>query len=289
MNWDRDLATWPLNHLSRRVVAGPNRWHVQETGQGETLLLIHGAGATTHSWRDVIPILAQTHRVIAFDLPGHGFTQGTRRGRSGLNAMTEDVAALCRAEGWNPVAVIGHSAGAAIALNLIRTTPQDQAVPRSVIGINAALDRFEGIAGWLFPLLAKVLALNPLTSYAFSSGRNSAARARRLIENTGSDLTEDGISYYARLIADRSHVEGTLQMMAQWNIDDLLDRIGDLNARCLFIAGENDIAIKPAVSQKAAALIVNAEFVELADLGHLAHEENPDMVVAHIQRFLERR
>jgi magnesium chelatase accessory protein len=42
-------------------------------------LLVHGAGAATHSFRGLIPLLSGHYRVIAIDLPGHGFTRGARR------------------------------------------------------------------------------------------------------------------------------------------------------------------------------------------------------------------
>ena len=44
-------------------------------GDGPDLLLLHGSGAATHSWRDLAPLLARDFRVIAPDLPGHGFTE----------------------------------------------------------------------------------------------------------------------------------------------------------------------------------------------------------------------
>ncbi len=241
---------------------------------GDTILLLHGAGASTHSWRDIIPILAEQYHVVALDLPGHGFTRIGSKNRCGLTAVTQDIAALCASQNWAPRAIVGHSAGAAIALNLSTTL----SAPPVVIGINAALGRFEGVAGWLFPLLAKLLALNPLTSHLFAAGRNSAARARRLISGTGSHLSEDGISYYARLISDRDHVEGALQMMAQWDIDSLLDRLSDIPTRCLFVVGENDQAVKPVIAEQACAAMTNARIARMTALGHLAHEEDPPQI-----------
>ncbi len=286
MDWERDLPTWPLNHLSRRITHRSHRWHVQEAGAGDTALLLHGAGASTHTWRDIIPILAQSYHVIAPDLPGQGFTQVTSRGRHGLQAMAQDIRALCMAENWEPSVIIGHSAGAAIALELSRLAEEQSDAPPNVIGINAALERFDGIAGWLFPLLAKFLALNPLSSYHFATGRNSRARARRLIERTGSRLNDDGIDYYARLISDRDHVEGALQMMAQWQIDGLLDRLNNLEARCLFIVGDQDGAVKPETSENAAAKIARAEVKHFADLGHVAHEERPEELIETVKTWL---
>lgn len=286
MDWVRDLPGWPLSHLSRRVASRPHRWHVQEAGTGPTLLMLHGAGASTHSFRALIPALAEDHHVVALDLPGHGFTAPGTRARSGLPAMAGDIATLCRSEGWLPHAIIGHSAGAAIALQMARVSQPP--LPR-IIGLNAALNRFEGVAGWLFPVLAKFLALNPLTSLAFSAGGNRMARARRLIESTGSHLDEAGLALYARLIGDRTHVEGALQMMAQWDVAGLDAALPEIAAPCLLITGENDRAVPPDISNRAAARLPDARHQTLAGLGHLAHEESPAAILELIRLFCAER
>jgi len=285
MDRARDLPGWPLAHLSRQITQRPHRWHVQETGTGPTVLLLHGAGASTHSWRDVIPDLARDHHVLALDLPGQGFTQPGTRGRSGLGHVTEDIAALIAAQGWRPAMIVGHSAGAALALRLATALPADGQPDLRIVGINAALSPFEGLAGWLFPVLARALALNPLTALAFTAGGNRMARARRLIEGTGSRISEEGLGYYARLIGDRAHVEGTLAMMAQWDVSGLLDMLPRIEARCLLITGDNDRAVPPAVSDRAATRLVNASRARLPGLGHLAHEEAPVDVAEMIRRF----
>ncbi len=284
MDWNRDLPDWPLSHLSRRIDCRPHQWHVQESGQGETLLLLHGAGASTHTWRDLFPILSEQYRTIAIDLPGQGFTRMGSRGRSSLPLMSQDIIALCAQESWQPKAIIGHSAGAAIALYIADAMTE----PLAVMGINAALGRFEGIASWLFPLLAKALALNPFTSHAFVLGTGHEQRARRLIKGTGSDLSDEGFALYGRLFADRTHVDGTLQMMSQWNTDTLNNRFETLSTSCLLVAGERDKAVAPRISKDASALIKNAEFQLLQGLGHLAHEENPEKLCAIALSWLNR-
>ena len=65
MRWPEDADGWPLRQYSRHVLSRPHRWHVQEAGEGETLLLIHGAGGATQSWRDLFPRLAEAHHVVA--------------------------------------------------------------------------------------------------------------------------------------------------------------------------------------------------------------------------------
>jgi magnesium chelatase accessory protein len=57
LDWAKDGADWPNREASRFVDAAGMRWHVQVMGQGPVLLLLHGTGASTHSWRDVMPLL----------------------------------------------------------------------------------------------------------------------------------------------------------------------------------------------------------------------------------------
>ncbi|SEL94280.1 magnesium chelatase accessory protein [Roseovarius tolerans] len=277
---------WPNRACSRRIRHRPHDWHVQEMGSGETLLLLHGAGASTHSWRDVLPRLAQQYHVVALDLPAQGFTRAGDRRRCGLVAMSTDIATLCDTQGWHPRAIMGHSAGAAIALDLSTRLTAPDGMPPMVIGLNAALDRFEGIAGWLFPVLARVLALNPLTATIFTMGGNPVNRARRLIEGTGSTLDPAGLALYARLISDRGHVDGTLRMMSQWEIDGLLERLERVTAPCHLITGENDLAVPPKVSDRTAERLPNCTVSHLPGLGHLAHEEDPERVCDLVELIL---
>jgi magnesium chelatase accessory protein len=271
MRWPQDAAGWPMAEYSRFVLHRPHRWHVQEAGTGDTLLLIHGAGGATQSWRGLFPLLAQTHHVVVVDLPGQGFTQSGARSRSGLDHMAEDIQSLCRYEGWQPSALIGHSAGAAIALRMAETgmVPQGQ-----VLGINAALANFKGVAGWLFPMLAKVLALSPFTAGLFAAAATESS-VRNLIKGTGSRIDADGIGFYLRLASDSAHVDGTLAMMSQWRLDGLLSRLPDIGQRVTLITGDGDLAVPPATSADAVSALPNAQLVTLPKLGHLAHEEDP--------------
>lgn len=283
MDWPPDPAIWPHAALSRQITQPPHRWHAQIMGEGPDLLLLHGAGSAVHSWRGLMPLLARSHRVIAVDLPGHGFTRSPNGARSGLDAMTQDLAQLIAAQGWRPAALVGHSAGGALALRLAgRLDP----VPR-VLGINAALTPFDGVAGWLFPLLARVLAANPLTPALFTLGTSGTRQARRMIEGTGSRLDAEGHALYARLMADRRHVNGALQMMARWSLDGLLRDLPRITAPTLLITGDRDRAVAPSVSEAAAVRMPAAQVLPLTGLGHLAHEEDPERLARTMAPFLD--
>src|SRR6056297_148521 len=282
MDWPPNPATWPLARHSRQVSVAPHRWHVQEMGDGPDLLLLHGAGGASHSWRGMMPLLAQRHRVIAVDLPGHGFTKSPYGSRSGLETMVRDLAKLITAQGWRPAALIGHSAGGAVALRLASLLDP---MPK-VVGLNPALTPSDGVAGWLFPMLATMLALNPLTPMLFTLGNPGSRQARKLIEGTGSRLDEEGYALYARLVGDRRHVNGVLQMMARWNLEALLADLPDIGAETLFITGTQDRAVSPRVSDAAAARMPRARVVHMDGLGHLAHEEDPERAAREVLEFL---
>jgi len=272
---------WPNRAASRIVPVAPHRWHVQVLGDGPVTLLLHGAGASAHSWAPISPYLANQTHLLAIDLPGHGFTKSPR-GRARLPDVARDVAQLLDNEGVRPHRIIAHSAGGAVALDMIR---QGLIAPEQVVIVNGALEDFKGAAGVLFPAMARLLALNPLTGLFLSAGAQSTTQARSLIRSTGSDLPEELLRPYAKLIGMRSHIDGTLGMMAQWSLTELNRALPQVETRVLFLHGSKDSAVAPSVSERAASIMPNADLLVLEGLGHLAHEEAPAQVAEAIQAF----
>lgn len=275
---------WPHRHTSQQIATRPHLWHVQVMGPAHPcpdLLLIHGAGGATHSFRHLMPLLAEHYRCIAVDLPGQGFTRLGARGRCGLDAMAEDIASLSAQQGWQPAVIVGHSAGAAVALRLAELLPV-----QAVVGINAALGSFDGAAGWLFPMMAKLLALTPFVPQVFSRLSGTEPRVRSLLASTGSQIEPEGIAQYLTLLRSPGHVDATLAMMAQWKLDSMLARLPDLQTPCLLITAAKDRAVPPAVSHRAAALMPQATVIDLPDHGHLVHEEAAETIAGLILDYL---
>ena len=67
---------WPNRQISRSVQVGGLHWHVQISGKGPLILLLHGTGSSTHSWAELTPLLNPEAQILNVDLPGHAFTQG---------------------------------------------------------------------------------------------------------------------------------------------------------------------------------------------------------------------
>ncbi len=279
-NWETDGRDWPNRTASRFVVASGFRWHVQIAGDGPVLLLLHGTGAATHSWRDMLAPLAERFTVIAADLPGQGFTA---RGPTSLPDMARAIAALLDEVGLQPPMIVGHSAGAAIGLRMVL---DKHVAPAAFVGLSAALLPFPGLASKLFPTLAKLLFVNPFVPHIFARiARGRGEVGRFLARSTGSTIDVAGVDGYARLFCKPGHIAGTVAMMANWDLDPLAHDLPTLATPLLLIHGEADAAIPIATAHEAAALVPGARLEALAALGHLAHEEAPERVVALIVDF----
>ncbi len=283
LDWDRDGADWPQRDHSRFVSAAGLTWHVQQMGRGPVMLLIHGTAASTHSWRDLMPGLATQFTVIAADLPGHGFTSMPPSRRLSLRGMAAALSALLQELEAEPAVVVGHSAGAPIAARLCL---DGKIAPSLLVSINGAWLPFPGSSGLLFPLLARVLFVNPLTPRLFAALADRRA-VSRLITQTGSQLNEEGTALYHRLLRNPVHVSGALGMMANWELEALNRALPKLTQKLLLIVGEEDLAIPPSSAEEIRDRVPKAEIQRLPGLGHLAHEENPELVTGLILKAAE--
>lgn len=285
MRFDQMPADWPNRRFARRIVCRPHDWCVLEMGQAAgtapTLLMLHGAGGSGHSFRNLIPLLEARYHLVVPDLPGQGFTRSGNRMRLGLDGMAEDLARLCAAEGWQPDVIVGHSAGGAIALRMAECLPLCR-----VVGINAALGSFEGVAGVVFPAMARMLSLLPLVPQTVARLWGTQAKVASLLASTGSKIEAAGEAQYLSLVRDAAHIDGTLAMMAQWQLDGLLSRLPRLEVATLLLAGLVDTTVPAAVSQRAAARMPRAEVVTLPGLAHLMHEDAPEVVADALLRWL---
>lgn len=280
LDWTSDGADWPNRESSSFVEAGGLSWHVQRMGEGPVVLLLHGTGASTHSWRDLAPRLAERFTVVAPDLPGHAFTGRPRSRDLSLTNMTRLLCKLVEALDVQPAIIVGHSAGAAVALRMAL----DKCVaPAAIVSLNGALFPFSGVARHVFPPVARLMLLNPFMPRIFTKQAQSPQRVERLIMNTGSKIDETGLALYKRLFRQPGHVLGALAMMANWDLQPLQDALGEIETPVVLVAAENDKAIPPSTSMRARDDLPNARAVYLRGLGHLAHEEAPGQIAEIIE------
>ncbi len=275
MRWDRDSADWPNRDASQFVAAGGLTWHVQVMGEGPALLLLHGTAASTHSWGGLMPLLSRHFKVVAPDLPGHGFTDSLPVHRLSLPGMSKALRSLLNVLDMAPKVAVGHSAGAAV---ITRMTLDGQLSPRLLVSVNGAFLPFGGIAGQLFPPIAKLLFCNPFVPHVFAWSVGDGRRVERMIRETGSDADNAGTGFYARLWRDPKHVAGALGMMANWDLEPLVRDLPNLGVPIELVVGEKDGTVTPSVADYVADAAPRAVIRKVPDCGHLVHEEKPDLI-----------
>ncbi|THV23772.1 alpha/beta fold hydrolase BchO [Peteryoungia ipomoeae] len=270
LDWETDGRTWPNRSASRFITTASCHWHVQISGpeSAPIILLLHGTGAASHSWRHLLPLLATRFRVVAPDLPGHGFTRPQEPVDLSLAGMVQSLTELLGEFDRCPVIVVGHSAGAAIAVTLAAS--HANAVPRHVIGINGAFLPIRGNA--LFSPLAKALFANPFSASMFSLMSRVTPLGGNLLTATGSDIDQEGRSIYRLLLSSPAHVRGALGMMAAWDLSRFDATLQRLPFPMTLIAARDDPMVPIENSVHAAGQATGSRLVLTDRGGHLLHE-----------------
>jgi magnesium chelatase accessory protein len=270
LDWTKDGADWPNRAASSFVHAGGLNWHIQRMGSGPKILLVHGTGASTHSWRGFMPLLAQKYSVLAMDLPGHGFTDLPDPDRLSLPGMATAIGSLVKHLGFEPDVAVGHSAGAAILVRM-------------------CLDRVIGailpLSAWSFQFfspLAKLLFVNPYIPRFFAWTAGDEKRVADIIKQTGSDIDAEGLKFYWRLFQNPTHVTGALGMMANWDLPSMEPDLPKLKTRLHLIASGNDKAIPADDAFRVRDVVPGSVVSYFANRGHLAHEEKPAEIATSV-------
>lgn len=290
LDWDREGADWPHRAYSAFILCDGLRWHVQRFACTTTAslpaprcLLIHGTGASTHSWRDVAPLLQPHFEVLAIDLPGHAYTSlpgdGISSVQLSLPGMAQALTRLLSALDFAPQLVVGHSAGAAIGA---RMAIDGAIAPRLIVSLNGALLALGGLAGRVFSPAARLMAVLPGVPRLFAWSASDASVIQRLLDSTGSTLDARGRELYARLAANPGHAEGALGMMAGWDLPAFERDLPRLRTPLLLMVGNLDATVPPGDADRVMARLTPGtptKKIVLEGLGHLAHEEQPARVV----------
>lgn len=276
---------WPHRQHSHTVQAAGLSWHVQwlspQRAEKSSVLLLHGTGASSHSWAALAAHLRLRHTVIVPDLPGHAFSGRTAEALS-LPGMAAAVGALLKTLQVQPDWIVGHSAGAAVAARLCL---DGHAAPRTLVALNGAWFPPRGIGNWWYAPAARLLAQNSWVPHLFAWQASRPAALDRLVASTGSRLDAAALSRYRALVGDPAHVAGVLAMMAQWDLRPLLQDLPRLLPRLLLLVGGADSTVPPQQSAQVQQQVARSVRHVLPGLGHLAHEESPEEIAVLLDRL----
>ncbi len=289
LHWPSDGQHWPHRSASRFVSAGGCDWHVQVHATGSApdprpvLWLLHGMGAASHSWRGLVPWLAPHCSLVVPDLPGHGFSGRLPAAAQSMAGMARALADLALALQLPPAAIVGHSAGAALAA---RAVLDGGLAPGRLVGINAALLPFDGLAGRFFGPLARWMVGQPLVPWLVARRARDGAAVQRLVAATGSQLDAPGLALYTRLVQSPAHVAGALAMMSHWDLRRLWLDLPRLPVPLALLVASGDATVPPSQAAQVQRRMPRVQVLTLPGLGHLAHEEAPDAVIKALRPLL---
>ena len=264
-------ADWPHRNCSSFVHAAGLRWHVQRAGTGPRIVLVHGTAGATHTWRDLLPRLTPWAEVVAFDLPGHGFTTGATPDQLSLHGMTDAVGALLRTLDVHPDIGVGHSAGAAVLLQLASS---HEVGPRSIIGVNSALVSINALGQMLLPFSRALFDLDVVRSTIAALLENGAL-ARNLLQSTGTTLDPAQEARYVQMLTDESRVGAVLRMMARWDLPLLQHEFPRIDVPVTLVHSKNEPWVPFDELLTATRSLPRRSVIDMTPAGHLIPDEKP--------------
>lgn len=275
---------------SRFVEVGGLQVHYKETGQGEpALLLLHGFGASTFSWREVMEPLGQGRRVIAFDRPGFGLTSrplpGEWVGRNpySTEAQVDLTMGLMDALGVRQVVLVGNSAGGTVALMAALAHPQRV---QALVLVDAAIYTRGGAPAWLRPILAtpQMRRLGPLLLRSFPKQGEALIR---LAWHDPSKVTPEVLEGYRKPLQVAHWDRALYELTVATVVPDLAPRLPEVQVPTLVVTGDDDRIVPTAESLRLAAELPNARLAVIPACGHLPHEECPKPFLEAVEAFLK--
>lgn len=255
--------------------------HVVRQGKGSPVVLLHGLGASSYSWRHTIPALVESHEVFAPDLPGFGRSEKPYDFDYSLTGLARWVTAFLDAMGIARCDFVGNSMGGATALMLALDRPERTGklvfigTPFSARNkpwllwpmrwplVGALYERLLG--PWAVPLVARAAFVDWSVIDA------------KLCAEYGLALRERG---------GRRAVAQFIRNAIPPDAEARLARFKDLAQPMLVIRGERDLVVGRAVSEEFCRTARRARFLHLPGVGHAPHEERPALVNGPLLEFL---
>jgi magnesium chelatase accessory protein len=267
---------WPNRQHSQLISIGDLDWHVQLTGKGPVVLLLHGTGSSTHSWSDLVPLLETHAQVLIPDLPGHAFTLGAKLEDLKLDVIARSLQLLIDRLGIEaPSIVVGHSAGAPLALRFAVAASQQ---PKLVIALNPSFIPPPAVYTSFFgPLLGPLTRSSTLSSLLASFSPN-LGMVDKLLDSTNTILPESRRVHYRKLFERSDHVRGSMNFMAAADIQKVLFEADLYQGKLICVLGNQDAWIPAKPLEKIIQDYFPAAEIMKWEGGHIMHELEPNKV-----------
>ncbi len=242
--------------------------HYRRTGKGMPVLLLHGTGASLHTWEEWTKILAPYSEVVSVDLPGFGLT-GSKSDRDySLPAYVRFLEEFTAALNLDSFYLAGNSLGGAIAWSYALTHPEQV---RKLILLDAAGFPRQGKD----PLPMRLAKL-PVIASAMTRITPKNLVRKSLLDVYGDDrkVTPELVGRYFDLLLHPGNREAfTDRAKMTYALDT--SRLSQLKIPVLIQWGALDTWIPPSDGERFKSLIPGAQLKVYPGLGHVPMEEDP--------------
>jgi 2-hydroxymuconate-semialdehyde hydrolase len=252
-----------------------------DQGLGTPVLLIHGSGpgvTAWANWRGLIPVLSSSHRVIAPDVAGFGYTDAPKDFQYNPATWTAHMFGLLDALGLPRVSVIGNSLGGALALKMAIDRPEriDRVVTMGTAGIpHPITDGLEAVWGYQ-PALDRMRKLLDFFLYDTSIVSPDLADLRYR-----ATLRPGAQERFASMFpAPRQKMLDSLALPEE--------ALRALPHRTLLVHGREDQVVPVLTSERLSKLIPNSDLHVFGKCGHWSQIEKADEFAELVQNFLSR-
>jgi pimeloyl-ACP methyl ester carboxylesterase len=274
----------------RTVRARGLDFHVAEAGSGDDVVLcLHGWPQHWYEWRQLMPALADRHRVLALDLRGFGWSDAPRDGYE-KEEMVSDVLAVLDQLGLERVKLVGHDWGAWIGFLLCLRKPQriERFFALNVIPPWFNLRVIFGHA-WRFWYQQMVLA--PGIGYALHRRGDFVKRVLVGGSERKDVWDEEVLSAFADNLAEPARARAAVQMYRVFNWREALPIMRGryaqqrLTVPTLLVFGVDDVVLRPEMlaGYQRHTDVMRIEFIE--GCGHFIADEQPQLVAARAREF----
>ena len=256
-------------------------WAFDCQGQGPDLLLLHGLGASSFSWRGNVAPLSRHFRVWTLDLPGHGASPAPLDADYRPEALAQGVMQFLDRRALSKVAVAGNSLGGSLALLLARDHPQ-RVTALILLAPAVALTRIP----WIFYPL-RLPGLGGL--FAALMGPWVMPLALRLAYHRRELITPQVVAGYAAPFRDwrrRLALQRLCRQVRLQPLNEIEAWLQSVRQPTVIIWGQEDRILPVGQAYWLQARLPQARLNLLPDVGHAPQEEAPEAVNKIIIAFL---
>lgn len=284
---DEESLAWPDSQF---IELNGLKIHYQRYGEGQpVMILLHGYGASTFSWREVLKPLGAHGTAIAFDRPGFGLTERPLPEEwEGPNPYTLDfqvdlVIALMDAIQAPQAILIGNSAGGTVALYTALKYPERV---QGLVLVDAAIYRGGGAPAWIRPLLntPQMNRLGPLMVRSLAG--EQGMQFLRSAWHDPSKITDEIIAGYRRPLQAKNWDRALWELTKVSSSSNLYQRLGEVMQPVLVISGDDDRIVPTEESIRLARELSNAHLFIIPNCGHVPQEECPEAFLHALLTFV---